>query len=166
MKVIENMDGNSRKGTVIVLLIAAALVWGAVGYYIVRQFIPRKQVDVPMVVSHQADECPAAGADTLSLDYPDPFLRPLRATVDMKSGAPTSSKAAGARRIEETPVVPDIVFKGVIGSGKKLEAMVMQNGKMLMLHRGDSLGGFVVVSCSPEALELGSRGKTVRIEAR
>ena len=160
------MEGNSRKGTVIVLLIAAVLVWGAVGYYIVRQFIPRKQVDVPTAVPRQTDECPAAGADTLSLDYPDPFLRPLRADAVVKSGAPASSKAAGARRIEETPVVPDIVFKGVIGSGKKLEAMVMQNGKMLMLHRGDSLGRFVVVSCSPEALELESRGKTVRVEAR
>lgn len=165
MKVIENMDGKGRKGTVVVLLIAAVLVWGAVGYYIVRQFIPRKQVDVPTAVPRQADERPAAMVDTLSLDYPDPFLRPLRMGSAAKAETPVLQKTASPSRVAE-PSLPDIVFKGVIGNGQKVEAMVMQNGKMLMLHRGDSLGRFVVVSCSPEALELGSRGKTVRIEAR
>lgn len=165
MKVIENMDGKGRKGTVIVLLVAAVLVWGAVGYYIVRQFIPREQADVPMAVQCHTDERPAAVADTLSLDYPDPFLRPLGKSSATKAEAPVLQKTASPSRVAE-PLLPDIVFKGVIGNGQKVEAMVMQNGKVLMLHRGDSLGHFVVVACSPEALELRNRGKTFRIEAR
>ena len=101
-------------------------------------------------------------ADTLALDYPDPFLRPLsRPLPPAKSSKPQTSAPS-----QEAVPSPDFIFKGIIGSGAGTKAMIVRSGELLMLGRGDRVGQFDVVSYSPETLTLGWKGRRIELKSR
>ncbi len=101
-------------------------------------------------------------ADTLVLDYPDPFLCPLsRPLPPAKSSKPRTQNAS-----QETVPSPDFTFKGIIGSGSGTKAMVVRGGELLMLGRGERVGQFDVVSYSPETLTLGWKGRRIELKSR
>ncbi len=101
-------------------------------------------------------------ADTLALDYPDPFLRPLsRPLPPAKSSRPRTPAPS-----QEAVPSPDFIFKGIIGSGSGTKAMIVRGGELLMLGRGERVGQFDVVSYSPETLTLGWKGRRIELKSR
>lgn len=102
-------------------------------------------------------------ADTLALDYPDPFLRPLSRPLPP---AKSSRQHTPAPSQEAVPS-PDFTFKGIIGSGSgTTKAMIVRGGELLMLVRGERVGQFDVLSYSPEILTLGWKGRRIELKSR
>lgn len=101
-------------------------------------------------------------SDTLALDYPDPFLRPLgRPVTSVKS-----SKSQTPVLTHESVPSPDFTFKGIISSDSGTKAMIVRGGELLMIEKGDRVGQFDVVSYSPDTLMLKWKGHKIEMKSR
>lgn len=145
--------------TTYLLLAAVVAVWGIVAW---KVFAP---ADDTAPEARPRAVAPAAGtpvADTLLLDYPDPFLkgaaRPVAAARSVVRGLP-SPKPAPPRRERVA-----IVHLGTIRSGgEPLYILTLDEGQY-ELSRGGSAGEFVLTACDGDSLYLRRAGLTYGVK--
>ena len=97
-----------------------------------------------------------AAADTLQLDYADPFLkgapRPVVAVRSVVRGRPPVKQAAPKRERVK------IVHLGTVTSAGRSLYILTVGDEQYELSRGDSAGGFVFADCDGDSLYLRKEG--------
>lgn len=137
-----------KRSTTIVLIVAALLVWGGVAVRITRW----TRSDGPMEGSAPPiDAQPEMPADTLLLDYPDPFLGYLE-----RQETASPAKADPVSVSEDRP--PVFRYKGVMRTKEDMYALIQKGNMSQMLRRGDVLDGWQVSGFGPDAMVL-KKGK-------
>lgn len=132
------------------LLGAVLLIWGILGYRVVKAWIPdRDQVIPPIPVGDLELDLPKA-RDTFSIvaNYRDPFLGNTPST----SSKPTTKHAITVAPIELTPVS----YSGMVadqGSGHKL-FFVNISGKEYMLQVGSEIEGVKLISGDAKSIRI------------
>lgn len=135
--------------TTCLLLAVVVAVWGVVAWKIFAA-----ADNTPPAARPKPSETAAetAAADTLRLDYPDPFLkgafRPAATVRSVVRGLPA-----------EKPVPPKrervkFAHLGTIVSGKRQFYILTVGGTQYELARGDAAGDFVLASCDGDSLYL------------
>lgn len=145
--------------TTCLLLAAVAAVWGVVAWKI---FAPAGDaVPAARPKPAQASAAPPA-ADTLRLDYPDPFLKGAPRHVAAVRPAVRSlpaPKAAAPRRERVT-----IAHLGTITSAGGPLYILTVGDTQYELTRGDSAGRFALTACDGDSLYLCKDGVTYGVK--
>lgn len=145
--------------TTYLLLAAVAAVWGLVAWKICAPSdAPCSAVRPKPPVS----AAPAVAADTLRLDYPDPFLkgaaRPAVATRAAVRPLPAAKAAAPRRgRVE-------IVHLGTVRSLGRVLYILTVGERQYELSRGEAAGEFVLTGCDRDSLYLRKDGVTYGVK--
>ena len=145
--------------TTYLLLATVAAVWGIVAWKI---FAP-------------ADDCapaarpkpvqPAAArpaADTLRLDYPDPFLKGAPRHVTAPRPAVRNLPAPKAAPVKRERV--KIAHLGTVTSAGQPPHILTLGDQQYELRRGDSAGGFVLANFDADSLYLCKDGVTYGVK--
>lgn len=139
--------------TTCLLLAAVAAVWGIVAWKI---FAPANDVAPASRPGPSAPAPETAPADTLRLDYPDPFLkgapRPVAAVRSVVRGLPPAKPAPPKRERVK------IVHLGTVRSAGKQLYILTVGETQYELTRGESAGGFVLADCDRDSLYLRKEG--------
>ncbi|MCM1501387.1 MAG: hypothetical protein NC115_01815 [Bacteroidales bacterium] len=152
---------DTRKSMTAILASAVVAVWGMV---LVKVFHPSDEIPQFKELPLPEASVPAEVRDSLILDYRDPFLSGLVEVKPAFSKVVMSSPAAPG---EDEPVrQPGFVFKGVIGNGDAVHALVSDRGTVRMVCPGDSVDGFLVVRFSPEKMTVKSNGRMIELKVR
>lgn len=139
--------------TTYLLLAAVAAVWGIVAW---KVFAPAND-EAP--ASRPGPSRPApetAPADTLLLDYPDPFLKGVSRSV--------AAARSVVRGLPPTKLVPPkrervmIVHLGTVTSAGRPLYILTVGGTQYELTRGESAGDFVLANCDRDSLYLCKEG--------
>lgn len=145
--------------TTYLLLAVVAAVWGIVAWKI---FAPadntapavRSEPSVPVVQT--------APADTLLLDYPDPFLKGAA-----RSAAVVSSVVRGLPAPKPVPPKRErvrIVHLGTVRSAGKRLYILMVGEEQYELFPGESAGEFLLTDCDCDSLYLRRAGVTYGVK--
>lgn len=143
----------NRKTTTYILAISAVLIWALVAVQVVRWTRPEKETAYP-VKSAPHPSAPRT-AETIKMDYSDPFLKELgrnhpKTTENRPSERPPAEGEVGP---------PPITYKGLMCCSEMKMAIVMENGMSVMLRKGDPILGFTVQEFSHDELVLLKKGK-------
>lgn len=133
--------------TTYLLLTAVAAVWGIVAWKIFAPTSGDGTVVAPQIVATKA---PAAAADTLQLDYPDPFLKGAPRPVE---GSPTVRPLPVAKPVPRRERVKIVHLGTVVSHGNPLYILTLGN-QQYELIRGDQAEGFVLTACDRDSLYL------------
>lgn len=139
--------------TTCLLLAAVATVWGIVAWKI---FAPANDVAPASRSGPSAPAPETAAADTLRLDYADPFLkgapRPVAAVRSVVRGLPPAKPAPPKRERVK------IVHLGTVTSaGRPLYILTVGETQYELTH-GESAGDFVFADCDGDSLYLRKEG--------
>lgn len=146
-----------KKFTSIILLVATVRIWGMVAYKI-ASFSPQdnKTGDTD---KHLQESSVAPMMDSLSLDYPDPFLKDLSlARMKHKDDKTHQDKAIPAPEPK-----PDFNFYGIISDGYETFAIILRNGEFHTFAKGDVIQGFRITEFSVDEMTLDFQGKRIKI---
>lgn len=145
--------------TTYLLLAAVVAVWGIVAWKI---FVPANDA-IPAVRPKLV--VPAVGtpaADTLLLDYPDPFLkgaaRPAATVRSVVRGLPPAKPAPPKRERVK------IIHLGTISSGGRPLYILTVGDRQYELRRGDAAGDFMLAACDRDSLYLRKSGITYGVK--
>lgn len=145
--------------TTYLLLAAVTAVWGVVAWNI---FAPASEV-VP--AAHTRPAAPAAeavSADTLRLDYPDPFLKgATRQVVKPRSAVRALPPAKTAQPRRERV---NMVHLGTIRSAGKRLYILSVDEVQYELAQGDAAAGFALTACDRDSLYLLKNGVTYGVK--
>jgi len=139
--------------TTCLLLAVVVAVWGVVAWKIFAA-----ADNTPPAARPKPSETAAetAAADTLQLDYADPFLkgapRPVVAVRSVVRGLPPVKQAAPKRERVK------IVHLGTVTSAGRSLYILTVGDEQYELSRGDSAGGFVFADCDGDSLYLRKEG--------
>lgn len=139
--------------TTYLLLTAVVAVWGVVAWKI---FAPASEALPAAQPKRAVPAAEAVAADTLRLDYPDPFLKgALRQVAAARSAVralpPTKTPQPRRERV-------NMVHLGTIRSaGKRLHILSVGDAQY-ELAQGESACGFVLAKCDRDSLYLLKNG--------
>lgn len=147
------------RGTILLLLVAVAGVWGAVAWRIFAPTHPDTSVVLRAPEVHPQTK---PGADTLRLGYPDPFLK----------SAPHNGSASRilVRRLPLPKAVPspreriEIIYLGTVASSVRTFHILAIGGEQYELASGEAARGFVLVDCDCDSLYLRKAGVTYGVK--
>ncbi len=146
------------RATVWLLLVAAAAIWGIVVWKILT---PKD--DTPVAVPlHAVSAAPVAVADTLLLDYPDPFLKGI-AHSPVASRPVVRSLPAPKTKPPQREFIQAIHLGTVSYSGKTLYILTI-GGEQYELAKGDTASDFVLTGCDGDSLYLRKDGLTYGVK--
>ncbi|SEL95711.1 hypothetical protein [Parapedobacter koreensis] len=144
------------------LLGLAVLLWGAIFY---RVFSGLREDDTtasvaPVMPRKQTADKPVV-ADSLLLDYRDPFLENTAETFDME--AEDLMMEGEYEYVEEAPYIDwsQVLYLGSINnsaSGRTV-ALVRINGKEYMLKPGDAVDGFTLLTLARNLITVEHQGQ-------
>jgi len=142
------------------LLAAVVAVWSVVAW---RIFAPAKPDVAPMRPAGAAMPITIAVADTLHLDYPDPFLKgtpaPKPAARQVVRRLPPAKKA-GPKRCERVPFVH---LATVTAGGQALHVLAI-GSEQYELRAGDTTAGFRLHGADTDSLYFCKDGRTYGVE--
>lgn len=145
--------------TTYLLLAAVAAVWGVVAWKI---FVPANDATPAVSPKPVVPAVGAPAADTLQLDYPDPFLkvaaRPAATVRPVVRGLPPAKPAPTKRERVK------IVHLGSISSGGQQLHILTVGEVQYELKRGDAADGFVLTACDRDSLYLCRNGITYGVK--
>lgn len=145
--------------TTYLLLAAVAAVWGVVAWKI---FAPASDAVPAAQPKRATPAAEATAADTLRLDYPDPFLKGAPRQVATARSAVRSlppAKTAQPRRER----VNMVHLATIRSAGKRLHILTIDDAQY-ELARGDAAGGFVLAGCDRDSLYLSKNGVTYGVK--
>jgi hypothetical protein len=135
------------------LLAVVVAVWGVVAWKIFATADNTPPAARPKPSETAAETVPA---DTLQLDYADPFLkgapRPVVAVRSVVRGLPPVKQAAPKRERVK------IVHLGTVRSAGKQLYILTVRGTQYELTHGESAGDFVFADCDGDSLYLRKEG--------
>lgn len=144
--------------TTYLLLAAVAAVWGIVAWKI---FAP---ADAPSSAARPKPSVAAAtpAADTLRLDYPDPFLksaaRPAVAVrTPVRSLPPAKAAVARRERVKAAHLAS-------VRSGRRMLYILTVGDEQYELLPGEAAGGFVLAEADADSLYLRKDGITYGVK--
>lgn len=145
--------------TTYLLLAAVAAVWGLVAWKICAPAGAPSAAAGPIAPVPAA---PVVAADTLLLDYPDPFLkgtaRPVVATRAAVHPLPAAKAAAPRRgRVE-------IAHLATVRSLGRVLYILTVGERQYELLRGEAAGEFVLTACDRDSLYLCKDGVTCGVK--
>jgi len=145
--------------TTCLLLTAVAAVWGIVAWKIFASTDDAVPAARPKPA--QASAAPPA-ADSLRLDYPDPFLKgaPRHAAAMRPTVRSLPAPKAAAPRRERVKIVH---LGTIISAGEPLYILTVGDTQY-ELTRGDSAGGFALTACNGDSLYLCKDGVTYGVK--
>lgn len=139
--------------TTYLLLVVVVAVWGVVAWKI---FAPASETVSVAQPKRAVPAAEAAAADTLYLDYPDPFLKGApRQVVKPRSAVRGLPRAKTAQPRRERV---NMVHLGTIRSAGKRLYILSVGDAQYELAQGESAGGFVFVECDRDSLYLSKNG--------
>ena len=135
--------------TTYLLMVVVAAVWGIVAWKI---FAPadntapavRSEPSVPVVQT--------APADTLLLDYPDPFLRAVATRPSVP--ASTSAKAPVRSKAKNERPAAKLACTGRIRKEGTDHYLISIDGRVHLLRQGESAGGFTLRQIRNDSLVM------------
>lgn len=135
--------------TTYLLLAAVAIIWGVIAWELLstgsETILPAESV-----VSHAAVR--EAVADTLIIDYPDPFLKGHRPKpVTDKTDMRTRHRIGVRSSRREFPACEHI---GSVRAGQITLYIVMLGGEQYEAECGDSVAGFILSGADSDSLYL------------
>lgn len=141
--------------TTFVLLAAVVAVWGMVTW---RIFAPRREL--PAAPARTAVKAAVAepAAETLRLDYPDPFLKNVRPGPEFRPSS-DPQKPARPRRGKMAGM-----HLGTVASGARQLYIVVLEGVQYELCRGESGGGYTLRAADRDSVYLQRDGVVYGIE--
>lgn len=143
--------------TIYLLLTAVAAVWGIVVWKIFAPTSGDGPVVAPQVVAAKA---PEAAADSLQLDYPDPFLKGAARPVE---GSPTVRPLPVAKPAPRRERVKIVHLGTVVSHGNPFYILTIGNLQYELI-RGDQAEGFVLSTCDRDSLYLTKEGLTYGVK--
>lgn len=158
----------NRKKLNIFLIPMTILLWIVIFLRIVSLSRPQKVDDIIKLPSHiQNKESNILDTLNLLLNYPDPFNTNRFNTVKALSKAiaqKKSSKNFFERKVE--PPIPSVSFLGTINSGghSKNVALLVVNGKSVLVSPNDTIGGFRVTDCWRDSVRLKFDKRTIIVK--
>ena len=155
----------NKRASVVILLFVSLLVWGMIGWKVYAGLQPAPSV-LPTRKTVERPAEPAGLAETLLLNYRDPFLDDSDRLVDTSARQPMQAVPSGNAGHYEVPseeVQPDFHYKGMIRVGKSFQAIVVSGEYSRLLQRGDKVDGFTVKSIAEEQLVVTRKGKSYKI---
>lgn len=145
--------------TTYLLLAAVAAVWGIVAWKI---FAPANDTSPAARPRPSAPVAEAAPADTLLLDYPDPFLKgqaPAAAAAHPVVRSLPPAKAAAPKRERVSAA-----HLGTVASAGGTLYILTVGGEQYELPCGGSAGDFVLAGCDRDSLYLRKGGVTYGVK--
>lgn len=145
--------------TTYILLTAVIAVWGIVAWKI---FVPASDVATTVLPRPPAPAPAEAVAETLRLDYPDPFLKdaPRHIAGPRSAVRPLSPKKAAPPRRERV----QLTHLGTFASnGRRLHILAIGE-EQYELSPSDSAGGFLFLSNDRDSLYLSKNGVTYGVK--
>lgn len=150
-----------NRKTTYMLLAAVLVVWGGVGYKILRP----KTNDISVVLPTARIGAPGSNnkRETLFLDYRDPFLE---SESPPAQAVRKTDKTALAPPVPETIEQPPFQYKGAIYERKKVYAVIAHHPAAETFVRGEIIDGYRLESISPDSITLskGKRRYTLKIK--
>jgi hypothetical protein len=152
----------NKRSLQIVLLLGVLSVWGAVLYRIIGHPDSDDRSTVEMVYAMSPGKIVQAFSDSLSLDYPDPFLKGVKAPARHTATVVTISHPPSQKKdikIEVIPVVikwPDVIYRGVIQNklrGSTL-AVLSIGGVETLAKAGEHVTGMTILSFTPDEVTI------------
>ena len=140
------------RGTISLLLAAVVAVWGLVAWKILTPGREGLRVAVP---ERSVGKHPAAVADTLQLDYPDPFLK--AAAVPEPMLQPPVRQPPSERKRPRRERIQAVHLGSVSVVGRQLHILTL-GGRQYELPPGDTAGGFRFRSYDADSLYLEKKG--------
>lgn len=145
--------------TTYLLLAVVVAVWGIVAWKI---FVPADDAAPAARPGPSVPVVQPAPADTLLLDYPDPFLkgaaRPAAAARSVVRGLPVPKPAPPKRERVQ------IVHLGTVRSAGKRLYILTVGEEQYELSCGDAAGEFVLTACDRDSLYLRKAGITYGVK--
>lgn len=148
---------NKKKLNIILIPLALAL-WFAIVLKIIS--LARPQPVDSYIIKPEYDKIrPDETVDTLELllNYSDPFS-PNRITPHKTATKATENKNSSKKFFEKKPEspMPSVSYLGTISSGKnsKNSALLVVNGKSVLLSPNDTISGIKVLQCWTDSIML------------
>lgn len=144
--------------TTYLLLTAVVAVWGIVVWKI---FTPTSD-NAPVTRKTAPAKDPTSSADTLQLDYPDPFLKngvrqPIATTPKIVRGLPAAKTPFKRERVT-------IVHLATVASHGCSRYILTIGDDQHELIRGEAAGDFVLTDCDGDSLYLSKAGVTYGVK--
>lgn len=150
------MTKRSNIGTLL-LILAAAAIWGVVGYRVYHWVAPVEAPVAKPVLPKAKAARPAR--DSLLLNYPDPFLEEVRKAKEQAPRTPSMP-------MPERPM-PGIAYKGLIRDADgSLKAMITYNNQTDGYRKGETIEGIKIKQITAECITVRWNGADYTIAAK
>ena len=138
----------NRKVTYL-LLAVVAVIWGAV----IRSVVTFSEPAQPAADITGAREIPAVVLTDMELllNYRDPFLGSSVAGIDEP---PAAEKSQAEIQPAPAPETIPFSYKGTIGKGKEIYALLDNSGVQETVSKGEEIEGFKVLSVTGDSILL------------
>lgn len=141
----------------LLLILAAAAIWGVVGYRVYRWVAPVEAPAVKPAAPKERRQKPAR--DSLLLNYPDPFLGEVKKAKEPAPRTPSMP-------MPERPM-PGIAYKGLIRDADgSLKAMITYNNQTDGYRKGETIEGIKIKQITAECITVRWNGSDYTIAAK
>ena len=151
----------TRKNMVIVALLV--VVWGTIFYKI---FFGNKATDFIVNTAQSVPKQDVVALENktyqLKNNYKDPFL----GNYKRKIVTGTSKKEKKKKPKPKLQPKNNIEYKGIVNDNNTATAYIIYNGKSFLMHRGDSIGNYILQGIYQDSIFVQAKKEFVWIRAK
>lgn len=139
------------------LIPAVLLIWAGVIFNLTDGCEKHVEVTQPVVSASQQSLGTTSDSLTLSLNYPDPFLKnnPSFFAKNTSHTKPQSALSLGEiHHQKEALVLPEMTFLGAVVSSTQIRGLLQLEGYLYDVVKGQSLGHLTVLDVELTAISL------------
>lgn len=147
------------KATTYLLIAVVIIVWGIIGW---RIFSPKDDAAQSPPAPKKTGVA-AKAADTLVLNYRDPFLGAAAQPKKAAAKPPRTPQTAAPKPPPEPAVVHNLRYMGRIMRDKAAYGLVEIGGTLNTMKTGEMVEGYKLVKLYDDSVQLVWKGKTITV---